>query len=412
MIKRMTDRIGHFGHPKQSSDSSPRGLGSLPYTPSPAIDISIAADYHRGSISTARTSSSEWSKRGDSFEAEPLPPPSLPRVSSRPKASYRLSDFMILRTLGTGSFGRVHLVMSNHNRRFYAIKVLNKEKIVRTKQIEHTNNEKMMLEAVQHPFIINLWGAFQDASNLYMVMDFVPGGELFTLLRRSNRFPDPVAKFYAAEVALALNHLHTRDIIYRDLKPENILLNHDGHIKIADFGFSKHCTSVTWTLCGTPDYLAPEIIGQQRYNKSVDWYALGVLIFEMLSGLPPYHQPDHNPVVLYEKITRGPSFIRWPPFQSNATDLILKLMEGEPSKRYGNMRNGTDDVFTHPWFREVDWNKLSNREIIAPYLPKITGDGDASAFEIYPEDNVASLYGLPAQDAWGQDFPHFEYTSN
>jgi protein kinase A len=109
MIKRMTDRIGHFGHPKQSSDSSPRGLGSLPYTPSPAIDISIAADYHRGSISTARTSSSEWSKRGDSFEAEPLPPPSLPRVSSRPKASYRLSDFMILRTLGTGSFGRVHL---------------------------------------------------------------------------------------------------------------------------------------------------------------------------------------------------------------------------------------------------------------------------------------------------------------
>jgi protein kinase A len=125
--------------------------------------------------------------------------------------------------------------------------------------------------------------------------------------------------------------------------------------------------------------LHQQIIGQQRYNKSVDWYALGVLIFEMLSGLPPYHQPDHNPVVLYEKITRGPSFIRWPPFQSNATDLILKLMESEPSKRYGNMRNGTDDVFTHPWFREVDWNKLSNREIIAPYLPKITGDGDASA---------------------------------
>lgn len=207
-----------------------------------------------------------------------------------------------------------------------------------------------------------------------------------------------MAKFYAAEVALALNHLHTLDIIYRDLKPENILLNHDGHIKIADFGFSKHCTSVTWTLCGTPDYLAPEvsacgkyqtlnhayilheqIIGQQRYNKSVDWYALGVLIFEMLSGLPPFHQPDHNPVVLYEKITRGPAFIRWPPFHPNATDLILKLMESEPSKRYGNMRNGAGDVFAHPWFREVDWGKLRDREITAPYLPKIIGDGDASA---------------------------------
>lgn len=144
------------------------------------------------------------------------------------------------------------------------------------KQVEHTNNEMHMLELVQHPFIINLWGTFQDASNLYMVMDFVPGGELFTLLRRSNvslpsihahhrspqlsqRFPDPVAKFYAAEVALALNHLHSLDIIYRDLKPENILLNHDGHIKVADFGFAKLCMTTTWTLCGTPDYLAPEV---------------------------------------------------------------------------------------------------------------------------------------------------------
>lgn len=201
MIKRMADKIGHFGHQKQSS---PRG--SLAYTPSQSVaDISVAADYHRGSISTERTSSSEWSKRGDSFETESLPM-SLPRVSSRPNASYKLSDFIIQRTLGTGSFGRVHLgiistlvivtlshlaflVMSRHNHRFYAVKVLNKEKIVRTKQVEHTNNEKMMLEAVQHPFIINLWGAFQDASNLYMVMDFVPGGELFTLLRRSNVSP-------------------------------------------------------------------------------------------------------------------------------------------------------------------------------------------------------------------------------
>lgn len=161
--------------------------------------------------------------------------------------------------------------------RFYAIKVLSKEKVVKLKQVEHTNNEQHMLEAVQHPFIINLWGTFQDSSNLYMVMDFVPGGELFTLLRRSNvsriyhassrcmlnaaqRFPDPVAKFYAAEVALALNHLHSLDIIYRDLKPENILLNIDGHIKVADFGFAKLCTSTTWTLCGTPDYLAPEVL--------------------------------------------------------------------------------------------------------------------------------------------------------
>ncbi|KAG1725466.1 kinase-like domain-containing protein [Suillus lakei] len=361
---RMADKIGQFSQPQK--ESSQPGLANLPYTPM-SHSISVAADYHRGSISTQRTSSSEWTQQETISSRDVFTTRACLRGQ---KASTRLTDFIIQRTLGKGSL------------------------------------------ADQHPFIINLWARFRTASNLFMVMDFVPGGELFTLLRRSNRFPDPVAKFYAAEVALALNHLHSLDIIYRDLKPENILLNHDGHIKIADFGFSKHCSSVTWTLCGTPDYLAPEIIGQQRYNKSVDWYALGVLIFEMLSGLPPYHQPDHSPVVLYEKITRGPVFIRWPPFHENATDIIKKLMEGEPSKRYGNLRHGAGDVFAHPWFREVDWDKLRNREITAPYLPKIAGDGDASAFEQYPEDNVASMYGLPAQDTWGQDFPNFEYTNH
>ncbi|KAI0686701.1 kinase-like protein [Cytidiella melzeri] len=327
------------------------------------------------------------------------------------KHSYRLSDFIIHRTLGTGSFGRVHLVRSKHNLRFYAIKVLSKEKIVRMKQVSHTKNEQAMLKAVSHAFIINLWGAFQDCTNLYMVMDFVPGGELFTLLRRSNRFPDPVAKFYAAEVALALNYLHSLDIIYRDLKPENILLNYDGHIKIADFGFAKYCTTIAWTLCGTPDYLAPEIIRNERYNKSVDWYALGVLVFEMLSGLPPFHEPNAGHVVLYEKITKGPACIRWPPFNANATDLILKFMEHDPTKRYGNLRHGAGDVFAHPWFREVDWEKLKNKQITAPYLPRISGAGDASAFEAYPEDNVAAAYGQQTDDPHGALFADFDYSS-
>jgi len=353
----------------------------------------------------------DWDKPGSSvasidFDEEPRV--ALP-VSQRPKGHYSLSDFYIHRTLGTGSFGRVHLVRSKHNLRFYAVKVLSKDKVVRTKQIQHTNNEREMLEAVQHSFIVNLWGTFQDTSNLYMVMDFVAGGELFTLLRRSNRFPDPVAKFYAAEVALALNYLHTLNVIYRDLKPENVLLNQDGHIKIADFGFAKLCPNTTWTLCGTPDYLAPEIVSQQRYNKSVDWYALGVLIFEMLSGLPPYHQPEPNPVLLYERIAAGPAFIRWPAFNPDATDLILKLMEGDPSRRYGNLQHGAGDVFAHPWFREVDWEKLRRREIMAPYLPKIEGDGDASAFERYPEGDAVASYGKQTDDPFGHHFPEFEY---
>jgi len=438
LLKKMTDKLANARSSKPTTpiNTSPSTVSLSSSAPSSSTTFSHE---QRASISTERTSvsGSEWSKRQPSMDVveENEQPAAVDRASrmdvvhdependndslsitavknqqTRAKG-YKLSDFYIHRTLGTGSFGRVHLVRSKHNFRFYAIKVLSKEKIVRMKQVSHTRNEQAMLMAVQHPFIINLWGTFQDVSNLYMVMDFVPGGELFTLLRRSNRFPDPVAKFYAAEVALALHHLHSLDIIYRDLKPENILLNFDGHIKIADFGFAKYCQTTVWTLCGTPDYLAPEIISNARYNKSVDWYALGVLIFEMLSGLPPFHEPEASPVVLYEKIQEGPTCIKWPAFHTNATDLILKFMERDPSKRYGNLRHGAGDVFAHPWFREVDWEKLKNRQITAPYLPKISGEGDASAFEKYPEDNAAAAYGQPGEDKFGDQFPDFEYTA-
>jgi protein kinase A len=187
------------------------------------------------------------------------------------KGKYALTDFTIQRTLGTGSFGRVHLVQSKHNQRFYAVKVLKKAQVVKMKQVEHTNDERRMLQQVKHPFLITLWGTFQDSKNLYMVMDFVEGGELFSLLRKSQRFPNPVAKFYAAEVTLALDYLHSHNIIYRDLKPENLLLDRHGHLKITDFGFAKEVPDITWTLCGTPDYLAPEVVASKGYNKSVDW---------------------------------------------------------------------------------------------------------------------------------------------
>lgn len=189
-------------------------------------------------------------------------------------------------------------MQSNHNQRFYAVKVLKKAQVVKMKQVEHTNDERRMLQKVKHAFLVTLWGTFQDSKNLYMVMDFVEGGELFSLLRKSQvseldyfeyyyqsytlieylysrqakRFPNPVAKFYAAEVTLALDYLHAQGIIYRDLKPENLLLDRHGHLKITDFGFAKEVPDITWTLCGTPDYLAPEVVASKGYNKSVDWY--------------------------------------------------------------------------------------------------------------------------------------------
>ncbi|KAJ7496687.1 kinase-like domain-containing protein [Mycena latifolia] len=423
MIRRMADRLGHLGHSslhKEQSDTiHPLSSPTSSQSAVSSSYLSRSSYDHRGSISTQATSMSEWSTDKRAFSAESdmdiieEERPLRPKLIRRPRGVYRLSDFIIQRTLGTGSFGRVHLVRSKHNLRFYAIKVLSKDRVVKMKQVEHTNNEQRMLECVQHPFIINLWGYFQDTSNLYMVMDFVPGGELFTLLRRSNRFPDPVAKFYAAEVGLALNYLHGLGIIYRDLKPENVLLNADGHIKVADFGFAKAVDTTTWTLCGTPDYLAPEVISQQRYNKSVDWYALGILIYEMLFGLPPYHQTEQNHLILYDRIQAGPSKVAFPPaaFSDQAKDLIMKLMEGDSSKRFGNMRHGAADVFAHPWFREVDWTRLEAREITAPYLPRIAGDGDASAFDKYPEDDVSASYGLPTPDLNGALFPDFEYTA-
>lgn len=155
------------------------------------------------------------------------------------KGKYSLNDFQILRTLGTGSFGRVHLARSVHNGRFYAMKTLKKERVINMKQVEHTNDERRMLKLAQHPFIIRMWGTFQDCHNLFMIMDYIEGGELFSLLRKSQRFPTPVAKFYAAEVFLAIEYLHNLDIIYRDLKPENILLDKNGHIKLTDFGFAR-----------------------------------------------------------------------------------------------------------------------------------------------------------------------------
>ncbi|CRG88955.1 protein kinase A [Talaromyces islandicus] len=320
------------------------------------------------------------------------------------KGKYSLEDFALQRTLGTGSFGRVHLVQSKHNHRFYAIKVLKKAQVVKMKQVEHTNDERRMLQRVKHPFLITLWGTFQDSKNLYMVMDFVEGGELFSLLRKSQRFPNPVAKFYAAEVTLALEYLHAQHIIYRDLKPENLLLDRHGHLKITDFGFAKDVPDITWTLCGTPDYLAPEVVSSKGYNKSVDWWSLGILIFEMLCGFTPFWDSG-SPVKIYENILRGK--IKFPPYMHpDAVDLLSQLITPDLTKRLGNLHGGPEDVKNHPWFAEVTWDRLLRKDIDAPYVPPVrAGQGDASQFDKYPEENEA--YGVHGDDPYNNLFVEF-----
>ncbi|KAI9025790.1 camp-dependent protein kinase 6 [Phycomyces nitens] len=317
--------------------------------------------------------------------------------------SLKYIDFNVIKTLGTGSFGRVHLVQSKFNERFYALKVLKKSEIVRLKQVEHTRNERAVLLTISHPFIVNLWGTFQDSTYLYMVMDYVPGGELFSYLRKQKTFPDDVAKFYSAQVLLALVYMHSKNIVYRDLKPENILLDAQGNIKITDFGFAKILKDDrTWTLCGTPDYLAPEVIQSKGYGKSVDYWSLGVLIYEMLAGHPPFY--DESQFRLYEKIlTKEPKFPDT--FSDDAKDLLKHLLTTNLTKRYGNLKGGYHDVMNHPWFASIDFQLLGERKLKPPFVPTVKSNGDSSNFDHYDENHPR--YGVDGKDQYPGLFKEF-----
>ncbi|KAF9971240.1 hypothetical protein BGZ73_005842 [Actinomortierella ambigua] len=307
-------------------------------------------------------------------------PAQSPCYDARPQ--YRLSDFELLETLGTGTFGRVYLAKFRHDHSYYAMKVLKKSEVVRLKQVEHINSEKLILSQVHFPFIVNLFTTFQDDRNLYMLLEYVIGGELFSHLRKAGRFTNDMTRFYAAEIVLAIEYLHARDIIYRDLKPENLLLDSNGHIKITDFGFAKRVEDRTWTLCGTPEYLAPEIIQSKGHGKAVDWWALGILIFEMLAGYPPFF--DDNPFGIYEKILAGR--IAFPAhIDPAAKDLIKRLLTADRTKRLGNLKGGSDDIKNHKWFRGVDWQGLMDRTVQAPIVPPYVHPGDTGNFEKYPE---------------------------
>ncbi|CAG9330060.1 PRKACB_1 [Blepharisma stoltei] len=302
--------------------------------------------------------------------------------------SHHIRDFQILKTIGTGTFARVVIARLKNQKQgtYYAIKMINKEVLAKLKQVEHAKCEKRVLMSLDNPFILKVFSSFQDNACLYLVMEYIAGGELFTRLRLWHHFPNDVALFYATEILLAIEYIHSNNIIYRDLKPENLLIDHTGHIKIADFGFCKHISQGerTFTLCGTPEYLAPEIIKSIGHSKPVDWWAFGILVYEMLVGHPPFF--DNNPYKIYKKIVKG-EFEMPEEVPHAAAKLISRLLVIEQENRLGSVR-GSIDIKAAKWFRGVDWGMVCQREIRAPWIPNLSGPGDTSSFANYPDDDT------------------------
>ncbi|XP_071798516.1 cAMP-dependent protein kinase catalytic subunit PRKX-like [Asterias amurensis] len=330
-------------------------------------------------MASSRIAKGKTLKRtGSSGKLKDLPPPDTPG-----ERKYKLDDLQMLSTVGTGTFGRVILVKDKTSKDYMALKALAISDIVRLKQTDHVLSEKAILASIQHPFIVNLIWAYHNETFLYMLLEYVCGGELFTYLRSMGRFKSSIAKFFALEIICALDYLHKEDIVYRDLKPENILLDRDGHVKLTDFGFAKRLKDRTWTLCGTPEYLAPEIIQSKGHGKAVDWWALGILIFEMLVGYPPFF--DDNPFGIYEKILEGK--IDWPKhLEKDARDLVQKLLVIDRTKRIGCLVNGSEDIKNHDWFVGTDWDTVRRRQLKPPVVPTVSHDGDTQNFDKYEDD--------------------------
>ncbi|KZS89665.1 Pkinase-domain-containing protein [Sistotremastrum niveocremeum HHB9708] len=324
------------------------------------------------------------------------------QISFKPShaQSHTIEDFELLKVIGKGSFGKVMQVRKKDTSRIYALKTIRKAHIAsRPGEITHILAERTVLALVNNPFIVPLKFSFQNRDKLYLVMSFVNGGELFYHLQREGKFDEHRSRFYAAELLCALEHLHSFNVVYRDLKPENILLDFTGHIALCDFGLCKLNMSEsekTNTFCGTPEYIAPELLENQGYTKTVDWWTLGVLIYEMMTGLPPFY--DENVNTMYQRILHDPlRFPTDPPLSREATSLISSLLIRNPAHRLGATppfsshhhshypgapaSGGAQAIKSHPFFASINFPLLLAKQIPPPFKPSVSSVLDVANFD-------------------------------
>ncbi|KAF5747684.1 serine/threonine-protein kinase [Tripterygium wilfordii] len=319
------------------------------------VEEEMMKDYNEYSISEDVT---EYSL--DDVEGDPI------MVQAR-----GLEDFEVLSVVGQGAFGRVYQVRKRGSTEIYAMKVMRKDKIMEKDHAEYMTAERDILTKIDHPFIVQLKYSFQTKYRLYLVLDFINGGHLFFQLAHHGLFREDLARVYAAEIVSAVSHLHTNGIMHRDLKPENILLDADGHVILTDFGLAKQFGENTRSnsMCGTVDYMAPEIVQGKGHDKAADWWSVGILLYEMLTGKAPFvgNREKIQQKIVKEKI-KLPAFLT-----SEAHSLLKGLLNKDPSKRLGSGPCGTEEIRRHKWFKPINWKKLEAKEIKPSFCPEVSG---------------------------------------
>lgn len=305
----------------------------------------------------------------------------------------KLEEFKIIRVIGRGSFGKVCLVEFLPTNEIYAMKSLKKDVLIEQEQIENTLLEKEILQTIDYPFLCGLVFCFQTEERIYFVMPFLSGGELFQHLRKFRTFDEDKVRFYGAQIALALEYLHKKGIIYRDLKPENILMDEFGYLRLADFGMAKKLKEDerAMSFCGTPEYLAPEIITGEGHDKNADWWSFGILLFEMLCGLPPFY--TENLDKMYELIKSGP--LRFPKkinLSEDAKDVITRLLDRHVKTRLCS-HSGIEEIKQHPFFSILDFDEIENKRYPAPFIPQVENKTDVRNFdEEFTSEDVGMSY--------------------